>query len=40
MVKAEFKRRAAECGITSTIQYFVKVNKKEQSPSPSTLFGW
>ena len=40
MEKAEYGRRAAECGLTSTIKYFPKVDKKEQTLSPSTLLGW
>ena len=40
MEKAQYGRRAAECGLTSTIRYFSKVDKNERTLSPSTLFGW
>jgi len=40
MEKAEYGRKVAECGLTSTIQYFSKVDKKEQTLSPSRVFGW
>lgn len=38
--KAEFGKRAAELGITSTIRYFAKVDTKQRQLSPSTLFAW
>jgi len=40
MKKAAYGRRAAECGFTSTVRHFTKVNIKEHTLSPSTLFGW
>ena len=38
--RAELGKRAAECGMTSTIRYFTKVDGQERSLSPSTLFTW
>ena len=38
--KAELGKRAAEYGITSTIRYFVRIDRQERSLSPSTLFAW
>jgi len=39
-VQVELGKRAAEYGITSIIQYFVRVDCQEHSLSPSTLFAW
>ena len=38
--KAEYGKRAATYGITSTIRYFAKVDKQERTLSPSTIFAW
>ena len=38
--KAELGKRVAEYGITSTIRYFVRIDRQERSLSPSTLFTW
>ena len=39
MEKAQYGRRAAEYGLTSTIRYFAKIDKKDRTLSPSMLFG-